>query len=272
LQQAPRDKEFRALFKATPGYLYVGADFSSMELRAAAWISGDRVMTAAFRDGEDLHRLTASRMCDKPPNDITEEERRGAKPVNFGATYGSGAVRLCQTAWDEYDLVLPLEEAIRWLGVFKRTYREFADWRAAHYEQCVGAGRIVIGKDAKLGIGRLYPLTRMPQGVKSAYTRCCNLPIQGSCADASMLALEAIDRMLFDAGIDGGPVLWLHDEIILEVPKADAPRAKELLERAMIDAFEQTFPGSRELGLLNSLVEVRSGINWAAVKEKPKRS
>jgi DNA polymerase I-like protein with 3'-5' exonuclease and polymerase domains len=168
--------------------------------------------------------------------------------------------------------VLSLEEATRWLGVFKWTYREFAQWRAAHHEQCVGAGRVVIGKDAKLGIGRLYPLTRMPQGVKSAYTRCCNLPIQGACADASMQALEAIDQSLFNEGIDGGPVAWLHDEIILEVPEAEAPRANELLERAMIDAFEQTFPGSRELGLLNSLVEVRIGINWAAVKEKPKRS
>jgi DNA polymerase I-like protein with 3'-5' exonuclease and polymerase domains len=130
----------------------------------------------------------------------------------------------------------------------------------------VGAGRIVIGKDAKLGIGRLYPLTRMRQGVKSAYTRCCNLPIQGACADASMQALEAIDQSLFNEGIDGGPVAWLHDEIILVVPEAEAPRAKELLKKAMLDAFEATFPNSLEMGLLNGLVEARIGSNWASVK------
>jgi DNA polymerase I-like protein with 3'-5' exonuclease and polymerase domains len=83
-----------------------------------------------------------------------------------------------------------------------------------------------------------------------------------------MLALTAIDQALFDAGIDGGPIAWVHDEILLEVPEADAPRAKELLETAMVDAFEETFPGSREMGLLNGLVEAAIGDNWAELKSK----
>ena len=66
------------------------------------------------------------------------------------------------------------------------------------------------------GIGRFYPRSWLPEG-KSFYTRSCNLPIQGACADASMLALAAIDRLLFEEGIEGGPVAWVHDEIVIEV-------------------------------------------------------
>ena len=82
---------------------------------------------------------------------------------------------------------------------------------------------IVIGKDADRGIGRIFPKSRVPEG-KSFYTRCCNLPIQGSCADAAMLALSYVDERLFDADVDGGPVAWLHDEIVIEV-REDRGRA-----------------------------------------------
>jgi DNA polymerase I-like protein with 3'-5' exonuclease and polymerase domains len=131
-----------------------------------------------------------------------------------------------------------------------------------HFKRCEHEGRIVIGREAKRGIGRLYPLSRLPPGAKNGYTRCCNFPVQGACSDASMLALTAIDQALFDEGIDGGPVLWLHDEIILEVSEHDAGRAKALLERAMIDAFIETFPGAPHDGL----VEARIGNNWSEVK------
>jgi DNA polymerase I len=261
LQQAPRDEAFRALFRPGPGHKFVGADFASMELRAAAHISGDPAMTEVFEKGEDLHRITASRVSGKAPEDITNEERSAAKAVNFGALFGIGASGLVAAAWDGYGVVFTEDEADEWLVTFTRTFPEYARWRHTHADQCEREGRIVIGKDAKRGIGRFFPLSRLPKGV-SVYTRACNFPIQGACADASMLALTAIDRALFEAGIDGGPVLWLHDEIIVEVPEADAERAKELLEQAMVDAFLATFPGAP----VNGLVEAHIGLNWAEAK------
>ena len=93
LQQIPRDKRFRALFVPDPGNVLVVADYSSMELRAAAHISGDPAMTEAFERGDDLHRITAARMSGKDPADVTDEERSAAKRVNFGAIYGMGASR-----------------------------------------------------------------------------------------------------------------------------------------------------------------------------------
>ena len=120
---------------------------------------------------------------------------------------------------------------------------------------------IVIGRDAAEGIGRFYPRSWLTEG-KSFYTRACNLPIQGACADAAMLALAAIDRMLFEEGIEGGPVAWVHDEILIEVAKADAERACRPLVKAMTDAFAETFPGAP----LNGLVEAKVGTSWAEMK------
>jgi DNA polymerase-1 len=111
LQQIPRDPRFRKLFVPEPGNALVVADYSPMELRAAACIAGDLTMTRAFEGGLDLHRITASRMSNRSLEEVTSEERRAAKAVNFGAIYGVGANALVQSAWDSYSLVLDAIEA-----------------------------------------------------------------------------------------------------------------------------------------------------------------
>jgi DNA polymerase-1 len=261
LQQMPRDKRFRALFKPAPGNVLVSGDFSSMELRAAAHISGDPVMTHAFEEGQDLHRITASKMSGKSLEDVTDGERRAAKAINFGAIYGIGARGLMKSAWDGYGLRISEREAATWLEAFASAYPTFVRWRWEHARKCEEELRIVIGKDAARGRGRFFPKSRLKPD-RSYYTRSCNLPIQGACADASMLALKAIDETLFDARIVGGPVAWLHDEIVLEVPANDAKQAAELLERAMVSGFAETFPGAPTRGL----VEPHTGLSWGEAK------
>jgi DNA polymerase I len=258
--------DFRALFIPEPGCVVVLADYASMELRAAAYISGDCAMTSAFEQGLNLHRLTAAQMTGKAPEEVTDEERSGAKAVNFGAAYGIGAAALVQSAWDSYELVLDVYQAKRWLAAFAQSFPTFARWRAENYERCSAARRIVIGRDAAQGVGRVFPFSRLPPG-NNGYTRCCNLPVQGACADASMLALAYVDDRLFDAGIDGGPVAWLHDEIVLEVREDQANRAAEILNQSMIDGFAETFPGAP----LNGLVEPHIGQNWARRRDEPRR-
>jgi DNA polymerase-1 len=254
LQQIPQDPRFRALFIPAPGYILVVADYSSMELRAAAYISDDHAMTQAFEQGLDLHKITASRMTGKAPAEVTVEERKGAKAVNFGGIYGQGAAGLVQSAWDQFDLVVDLMEAKAWLQAFESAYYGLARWRREHYERCEDRRYVAIGKDAARGIGRIFPKSRVPTG-KSYYTRCCNLPVQGACADASMLALAYVDERLFEAGIEGGPVAWLHDEIVIEVRADQAERATEILKQSMIDGFAETFPGAP----LKCLVDPHSG-------------
>ena len=258
LQQVPRDPRFRALFVPEPGCVFVIADYSIMELRAAAYISSDHAMTKAFEQGLDLHRLTASQMTGKAFAEVADEERKGAKCVNFGSVYGQGAGGLVQTAWDQFDIVLDFNEAKAWLKAFESAYWGFVQWRRIHYRRCEGRRYIVIGRDMSRGIGRIYPQSRVPEG-GSFYTRCCNLPVQGACADASMLALAYVDDRLFDAGIEGGPVAWLHDEIVLEVRDDQADLAAEILKQAMIDGFIETFPDAP----IDGLVEPHIGMSWA---------
>jgi DNA polymerase-1 len=261
LQQIPRGRSFRSLFIPEPGNLIVVADYASMELRAAAHISGDKGMRRAFEQGLDLHRITAARMTGKAPADVTDEERAGGKAVNFGGIYGQGAQGLVYSAWEQFDLALELTEAQALVRAFEDAYPEFVQWRRDHYAECDFRGTVLIGKDAAKGIGRIYPKERVPLG-QSYFTRCCNLPVQGACADASMLALTYADERLFAAGIEGGPVAWLHDEIVLEVRKDQAERAARILSQAMLDGFAETFPGAPLFGL----VEPKIGGNWAEAK------
>ena len=267
LQQIPRTSEladFRALFVPELDYVLIVADYAMMEMRAAAYISGDRAMTEAFEQGIDLHKLTAARMIGgngKDIADVTETERAGAKAVNFGAIFGQGASGLVKSAWDQWEIVLDLDEAKAWVKSFENSYFEYARWRRNHYRLCQSRRNIVIGRDAARGIGRIFPFSRLPEG-NNGYTRSCNLPVQGGCADASMLALAYVDDRLFNAGIDGGPVAWLHDEIVLEVRVEQAEQAAEILKQSMIDGFAETFPGAP----LNGLVKLKIGESWGAAK------
>ena len=192
---------------------------------------------------------------------MTDEERKGAKVVNFGGIYGQGAAALCKPHGLSGASFSTRWKPKAWLQAFAHSYFGFTQWRRDHYERCEARHYIVIGKDADRGIGRIFPKSRVPEG-GSYYTRCCNLPIQGACADASMLALAYVDYRLFEAGIEGGPVAWLHDEIVLEVCKDQAEQAAAILEQAMIDGFAETFPGAP----LNGLVEPHIGLNWGEAK------
>ena len=131
-------------------------------------------------------------MTGKGPGDVTDEERSAAKRVNFGAVYGMGAPGLVKSAWEAYGTVLTQAEATRWLEAFASAFPTFAKWRRDHAARCEERRCIVIGRDAARGVGRFFPLSRLAEG-KSSYTRACNLPIQGACADASMLALANVD-------------------------------------------------------------------------------
>jgi DNA polymerase I len=172
LQQVPHDPRFRALFVPEPGNVLVVADYGSMEMRAAAHASGDIAMREAFENGLDLHRVTAARMTGKTLADVTPEERKGAKAVNFGSIYGQGAAGLVGSAWANFDTVLDLAEARAWLDAFAASYPQLVRWRREHYEQCVERDYIVIGKDAGYGKGRIWPKSRLGRD-ESYYTRCC---------------------------------------------------------------------------------------------------
>jgi DNA polymerase I-like protein with 3'-5' exonuclease and polymerase domains len=206
--------------------------------------------------------------------------------------YGAGAAGLVATAWGNYGIVMSLNEAEHARRAFLTRYATYADWMIRHHQQCASTGIIRIGllgrvieaawekRQATNGTVRgapddglldeddiLYDEDANPFGsqlgwaqAQLKYTLCCNAPIQGACADAGMLALTAIDRALQHAGIPGGPVLFVHDEIVLEVPEQYAEQAMRLLESCMRKAFAVTFPGAP----LSKLVSIGIGKTWGA--------
>jgi DNA polymerase-1 len=293
VQQLPKrcDVKFRDAIAAADGYMLVVGDFNMMELRGIANISGDRQMNADFANNIDLHRQQTAAMRGVTYDDVPEKgaDRDRAKPINFGIIYGSGAAGLVASAWNNYGIVLTLAEAEQGRQAFLLRYAGVAAWQRLNHLQCTQRGTVVIG-----GLGRVVeaaweakPVNGKHRGhwrdddeddelvVDDAhgwvagwaedtlrYTVCCNLPVQGACADASMLALLKVDVALRTAGIDGGPVLFVHDEIVLEVAAHQVERARRILTDCMTQAFAETFPGAP----LNGVVSTGIGRTWGGAK------
>jgi DNA polymerase-1 len=259
LQQLPmkRAPEFKSCIVAPPGYLLVGCDWSQVEMRAAAWLYEDPVLTAIFRDGRDVHAETAARIAGVAVAEVSPAQRDGAKPINFGAIYGQGPAGLRESAFLNYGVQMSLDDAEHACQRFRETYHVLYQGLWDNYRRCKSRGYILISE------GRIVKAEWETQaGGRLKFTTCCNLPIQGSCANAMLRALTWIHARLKQARIRGGLVATVHDELLLEVPEDDAERARRLLEETMREAFAVTFPGAPVEGVASA----RIGRTWAELK------
>jgi DNA polymerase-1 len=295
VQQLPKRSslEFRDAIAAEAGNRLVVADYHMMELRAAAAISGDPRMNGDFAAGIDLHTQQAAAMLGIPYDQVDGVARDRAKPVNFSMIFGAGAAGLVATAWTNYGVVLTLEEAERARQAFFQRYATCANWMRVNHVQCTTRGCIQIGRlgrvieaawEAKAGrTARNIPwrdddkdydddLADACDGPAAwghgwaedslKYTLCCNGPVQGACADASMLALIKIDAALRAANVEGGVVLFIHDEFVVECPAHQAERVCAILVECMTAAFAKTFPGAP----LHGVVTTGIGTTWGGAK------
>jgi DNA polymerase I-like protein with 3'-5' exonuclease and polymerase domains len=151
------------------------------------------------------------------------------------------------------------------LVVFERLYPTMIAHRREYAHACQVRRHIIIGPDWREGRGRIVPLARLPED-QSPATCAYSYPIQGVCADICMKAIADLDKRLREQNIDGRLVGWIHDELIVEAREAYADRVKAALKDAMERAFLGIFPTATR----NKLVEVKTGLTWAAVKEKKK--
>ena len=218
-------REIRKAFVASPGNVLVGADYSQIELRLLAHISGDPNLIDAFNSGADIHRRTAAEVFHTPFEEVTKEQRSAAKAVNFGIVYGISDFGLAQ------NLGIPVKTA----GSYIRRYFERYPGVQAYLKNCVS-----LAKDrgyAETIYGRRRP---MPELKSSNYnTRsfgervAMNMPIQGSAADIIKIAMVHVDKALRDAGLKGRLVLQIHDELIVDAPEEEALAVKGLMESCM---------------------------------------
>lgn len=236
-------KEIRRAFIAPPGHVFLAADYSQIELRVMAHLSHDPVLVDAFSKGQDVHMRTASEVFGIPPEEVTEDQRRKAKTINFGIIYGMGEVTLAKR------LAVPRAEAAKFIDAyFDRHHgvREFLDrtMENARKEERVHTmfGRI-----------RSLPDLRSTDRMRRAYAEriAQNTPIQGSAADLLKMAMIALREPVVPGA---RMVLTVHDELDFEVPEALAEEAAARIKKAMSEVFPLDVP---------LVVDVGFGRTWA---------
>ncbi len=262
LQQIPRATEYRRCFVARPGHILVKADYSQIELRIAAIIAQDPAMIAAYRSGQDLHKLTASRLTNKPEAQLTKDDRQLAKAVNFGLLYGMGARTLRSYALMNYGVVLNEVEAKRYRSGFFQLYSGVQAWHDRVEGQVTRSFRVnpkQMMEARTLGQRRRILPVAKRRSTGEAYpnvTEALNSPVQGTGADGLKRAMGLLwDRREECPG--AVPLLFCHDEIVVECLESAAEHAKAWLEKAMVDAMEKM------LAPVPVVVEVCVGKTWA---------
>ncbi|MGH3665160.1 MAG: DNA polymerase, partial [Egibacteraceae bacterium] len=230
LTQVPKQGRYRACFSGAPGRSLVVADYSQQELRILAAVSGDDALPEVFRRGGDLHRTTAARAFDVTEEGVTPAQRVAAKALNFGLMYGMGAPGFARATGMELSQAQAAME--RYFATFPRVAAWLAEAEAAGRRQ----GRV------RTALGRIRTVD---PSAGSIVTLARNAPIQGAGADMTKLALAEVERRLADRFGSGdhptpvrpdGLVLVVHDELVAEVPAADADEAAELVADGMLAA------------------------------------
>ena len=241
--------KMREMFVAAPGHVLVDADYSQIELRLLAHISGDEAMQQAFLSGEDFHTVTAARVFHVPQDQVTHQMRSRAKAVNFGIVYGISAFSLSQ------DIGVTVQEAKEYMDRYFATYTGVKQYMTD-----------VVDKAREQGyVETLWHRRRALPELKSSNFNmrsfgervALNMPIQGTAADIIKLAMVRVHSRLAREGLAARLIMQVHDELIVECPEEEAPRVEALLQQEMQGVAELSVP---------LLAEAHTGRNWLAAK------
>ncbi len=242
-------RELRRAFRAKEGCVLVDADYSQIELRILAALSGDRRMIDAFVGGVDIHAVTASEVFGVALSEVTPELRKRAKAVNFGIVYGIGGYSLAG------DLGVSVKEASQYIKNYKDTYEKVDAYLKGLIEEGKSLGYV----KTLFGRRRYIPeLTAQKAALKSFGERVAmNSPIQGTAADIIKIAMLRVEKALEEAGLAAKLILQVHDELIIEAPESEAKAAATILRREMESAVSLAVPLT---------VEVSIGKTWYECK------
>ena len=230
----------RAYFVARPGWVLVDADYSQIELRILAHITGDEHMQEAFRSGADIHRSTAAKIYGLPLEAITPRLRSSAKAINFGIMYGKGAFSLSK------DIGVTVKEA----DAFLRQYLDTFPKVSGYMEKTIADAKANGYVSTLFGRRRALPeLSSSNFNVRSSGERMArNTPIQGTAADVIKLAMVRVWRRLRDEGMESRLILTVHDELIVEAPEQEADKAARILKEEMEGCVHYSVPLETEVG------------------------
>ena len=221
-------KEIRKVFVADKGKVFVDADYSQVELRILASMSGDEKLINAYKNAVDIHSLTASEVFHVPMDEVTPEMRRNAKAVNFGIVYGISAFGLGE------GLSIDRKEAQSYINKYFETYpkvKEFLDSQVAHAKE---NGYVLTVFNRLRPIPEINSSNFMQRSFGERVAM--NSPIQGTAADIMKLAMVAVDRELEKRKLGSRIVLQVHDELLVECPTEEVDEVRSILKEKMEDA------------------------------------
>src|SRR5579862_4489742 len=242
-------REIRSAFAAEEGYRLLSADYSQIELRILAHVSGEPKLREAFARGEDIHTATAAEVLGVDPAQLTSGQRSIAKMINFGIVYGISAFGLSE------NLEIPREQAQAYIDAYLARFPHVQDFIARTIEQAARDGYVT----SLLGRRRPVPEIRAAnRQTRSLGERLAvNFVMQGSNADIIKVAMIRIHRRLREEGRGARLVLQVHDELLLEVPEPEVTKVRELVRAEMCGAYDLDPPLAVEVGV---------GENWAEAK------
>ena len=237
--------QLRAYFVARPGCVLVDADYSQIELRILAHVTGDEHMQQAFLTGEDIHRSTAAKIYGLPLEQVTPRLRSSAKAINFGIMYGKGAYSLAK------DIGVSVKEADAFLKNYLATFPKVSGYMDKTISDARNCGYV----STLFGRRRSLPeLASNNHNIRASGERMArNTPIQGTAADVIKLAMVRVWRRLRDEKMESRLILTVHDELIVEAPEAEAAKAAAILQEEMEGCVNYAVPLS---------TEVHQGKNW----------
>jgi DNA polymerase-1 len=239
-------RQVRQAFVAGMGYQLLSVDYSQVELRIAAHMSDDEAMLAAFKNNQDIHATTAAAILGIPIDEVTKDQRRHAKAINFGLIYGMSPFGLTRTT------DLTLAEAEDFVEAYFMRFPGIKRYLDRVRVQAAEVGYV----ETLLGRKRYFPglKTEQNQNIRNRAEReAINAPIQGTAADIMKLAMIKVAHALKEGGFSTRMLLQVHDELVLEGPEDEIPEAASLVQRVMETAYPLKVP---------LLTESRSGTDW----------
>ena len=220
----------RKVFLPKDGYVFVDADYSQIELRILAHMSGDEMLIQAYREAQDIHRMTASQVFHTPFEEVTDLQRRNAKAVNFGIVYGISSFGLSQ------DLSISKKEAQEYIERYFESYPKIKEFLDGCVEKAKKDGYSVTM------FGRRRPLPEISSSnfmQRSFGERIAmNAPIQGTAADIIKIAMNRVHRRLIDEGLKSRLLLQVHDELLIEAAPDEVDEVKKILDEEMKGAAD----------------------------------
>lgn len=239
----------RKVFLPKDGYIFVDADYSQIELRILAHMSGDEMLIQAYREAQDIHRMTASQVFHTPFEEVTDLQRRNAKAVNFGIVYGISSFGLSQ------DLSISKKEAQEYIERYFESYPKIKEFLDGCVEKAKKDGYSVTM------FGRRRPLPEISSSnfmQRSFGERIAmNAPIQGTAADIIKIAMNRVHRRLIDEGLKSRLLLQVHDELLIETAPDEVDEVKKILDEEM--------KGVADLSV-ELEIDTHTGKNWYEAK------